>query len=751
MTTENVQNYLLNSGSAFDKYQDQILEHVCGHTERSHARRATRRIFAILLLMEEPRLIMDFVEQGIDDGDLPLSKVRIVHNSTDGDIGDYLARSTNDGPIIIERFFEWTYWQVQAPIFRKGRQAADSHPVHIFGKDVILPWTEYEEHYSGHSDVFRVKIHNAHSRLHVGAEQSFALKSLKTVLPQHRERDFRLEVKALLKVKVEAVHNSPLSPDTPQQPSTTVYNFVPEDDEGKDYGRHGDIKPENILWFKDDKSHPGFGILKLSDFGLTTFHRAWTTAVNVEEVRVTHTYSAPEQQTEETLSRPFDVWSLGCIMLEFVTWILLGSEGLTKFEDKRHLDGGLGSPKFSLDNFFTVFHREHAPKALAKVKPSVESWIIRLKKRPQCSQFLTDVLDYVQNNMLLVQKDSRDTAMAVSEQLKAMMLKCKKDKGYALRRDTSELQDREAAIELTFEDHEIQDPQAGLKEAKHNQAAGPQDISGAVGEQEAYVQQWLQISWLRNGLQNWRQELDKMIAHSDSLREMKLYCPNTGKGTGDSTETTPINASFADDAFQVEAQAYRNLDEARKLEDAGRRIHHRLLELRGEYDEHIRACATIIEGMALAAQLDWNKVGREDALTNRKISQSSVDIAEATRRDGERVRTIAILTMVFLPATFVATVFSMTFFNWTPGEGESILSPYIWIYAVGTAIFTCITLGSWYCYGKHRKRYWEKTGLDDTGNSVQDQVNEPRGDLDEKECDEYVEQVEHRESRFDKG
>lgn len=55
---------------------------------------------------------------------------------------------------------------------------------------------------------------------------------------------------------------------------------------------------------------------------------------------------------------------------------------------------------------------------------------------------------------------------------------------------------------------------------------------------------------------------------------------------------------------------------------------------------------------------DWNKVGRDDALTNRKISQSSVDISEATRRDGERVRTIAILTMVFLPATFVAVSIS---------------------------------------------------------------------------------------------
>lgn len=276
------------------------------------------------------------------------------------------------------------------------------------------------------------------------------MKTLKSVFPQNRERDFRLEVKALLKVKLrphlevglvtsfehrerfhllfrwadggnlrnlwennptpnithswicwvaqqlhglahglDGIHNtkltqsevaavqpalqdSPISPDFPQQLSPTVNSLAPEDDEGKDYGRHGDIKPENILWFKQDKNYPKFGILKLSDFGLTTFHRAWTTAVNVEEVRVTHTYSAPEREIEETLSRPFDVWSLGCIILEFVTWILLGSKGLATFEERRQADWGIRSPKFRLDNFFAIYHNEKEQQDQAKVKPSVE-------------------------------------------------------------------------------------------------------------------------------------------------------------------------------------------------------------------------------------------------------------------------------------------------------------------------------------------------------------------------------------------
>lgn len=90
----------------------------------------------------------------------------------------------------------------------------------------------------------------------------------------------------------------------------------------------------------------------------------------------------------------------------------------------------------------------------------------------------------------------------------------------------------------------------------------------------------------------------------------------------------------------------------------------------------------------------------------------------------------------------------MTFFNWTPGEGEVVLSPYIWIYAVGTAIFTCLTLGSWYCYGRHRQRHWRKNA--NNGHSVQQQRSESSDEVEENESVGYVEQVENRESKGDK-
>jgi hypothetical protein len=129
------------------------------------------------------------------------------------------------------------------------------------------------------------------------------------------------------------------------------------------------------------------------------------------------------------------------------------------------------------------------------------------------------------------------------------------------------------------------------------------DTSDTQEGSEAYVQQWLRISWLKNGLQNWRQELDKMIEHSNYLREMKLHFRHSGADNDDSSESTPVNASFSDHPFQADSYGCQDVDDAKKMEDAGRRIHQRLLDLRSEYDEKIRACSTIIEGMALAAQL----------------------------------------------------------------------------------------------------------------------------------------------------
>lgn len=77
-------------------------------------------------------------------------------------------------------------------------------------------------------------------------------------------------------------------------------------------------------------------------------------------------------------------------------------------------------------------------------------------------------------------------------------------------------------------------------------------------------------------------------------------------------------------------------------------------------------------------------------------TQISIDIAQATRRDSELMRGIAAVTMIFLPATFVATFFSMVFFHvGDEREVRLIIDRKIWLYPVVTVPLTaCIAM--WY-------------------------------------------------------
>ncbi|KAI0490385.1 hypothetical protein F4859DRAFT_520201 [Xylaria cf. heliscus] len=104
--------------------------------------------------------------------------------------------------------------------------------------------------------------------------------------------------------------------------------------------RHGDLKPENILLFGDGGNR---GCLKIADMGLSTFHES---ALNTMQRRIikgkftdtpsgTFRYEPPEMHknrpNQNTRSGQYDIWSMGCIMLELLVWLLYGYEAIRKF------------------------------------------------------------------------------------------------------------------------------------------------------------------------------------------------------------------------------------------------------------------------------------------------------------------------------------------------------------------------------------------------------------------------------------
>lgn len=89
-------------------------------------------------------------------------------------------------------------------------------------------------------------------------------------------------------------------------------------------GRHGDIKPQNILWFRDSSNKDR---LVLSDFTLMRFHEKDSNQeTTLDRISGTRTYRAPEVEvsSHHHVSQKYDVWSLGCVFLELISCYLLG-------------------------------------------------------------------------------------------------------------------------------------------------------------------------------------------------------------------------------------------------------------------------------------------------------------------------------------------------------------------------------------------------------------------------------------------
>ncbi len=199
------------------------------------------------------------------------------------------------------------------------------------------------------------------------------------------------------------------------------------------FGRHGDIKPENVLWFAKDQfsAHPHqMGVLKIADFGLGRFHgRDSRSGVNPETVISSPTYEPPECKLRLPVSRAYDIWSLGCIYLEFITWILRGAPAIDDFADFRGREAT--DTQIDDDNFFTIFNEEGVLKA--NVREGVLAWIEQLHADKNCSELLHDLLDLTMSELLVIESEKRSKANWLHVKLKNLLGCAESDPDYLLK------------------------------------------------------------------------------------------------------------------------------------------------------------------------------------------------------------------------------------------------------------------------------------------------------------------------------
>ena len=143
----------------------------------------------------------------------------------------------------------------------------------------------------------------------------------------------------------------------------------------KQYGRHGDINPKNILWYNDSDAEGtrSRGILKIADFGQAEVN-SFLTKTKHRDVANTMTYRPPECDASPLqpafIRQSYDIWCLGCVYLEFVAWLLGGYTLLADFAKQRLAPDELQTG-MNTDKFFESIRSEELKCRMFRLKPVV--------------------------------------------------------------------------------------------------------------------------------------------------------------------------------------------------------------------------------------------------------------------------------------------------------------------------------------------------------------------------------------------
>ncbi|KAK7966583.1 uncharacterized protein PG986_000860 [Apiospora aurea] len=402
---------------------DELVIFICpGKSDGDGSARGTK-LFAVLGLIDRLDSIWEFKQEGISDCHLPFrrdGRNRLIPRNFWGSFGcfeTWRSRTINE--------FEIYQWYTLTP-FLQPRSLG------LLDDGITLPWTQY-------SDV----AEGGHSSVYKEGSTYFALKELKSKDPsifdgecgsfrklgQHRHLTELLtsfKHKGRYYLLFPWAYGGTLENlwETSQpKPAYACPRWVAQQAQGlvdglfrvhhvksngvqkaieavldnnqeegdKIFGRHGDIKRDNVLVFLSEQRDEG-GVLKLSDFGLTVFHSNMSRSTDRPgSTRPCGlTYRAPEaeaNQPDNRLSPRYDIWCLGCLYLDMVTWLLLGPEGLDEFSDNRSREKGYLS-SFNLDIFWKSKKGPRGSLGPPVVKTSVKYWIRYLQGLEDCTDYL---------------------------------------------------------------------------------------------------------------------------------------------------------------------------------------------------------------------------------------------------------------------------------------------------------------------------------------------------------------------------
>lgn len=156
--------------------------------------------------------------------------------------------------------------------------------------------------------------------------------------------------------------------------------------------RHRNLEPEDV-WRYEDGSR--VGVMKLRDIGWGShFLQGDSTLSRIS-------YGPPDETLDPDSAwsrRYYDTWSIGCIIMEFIIWLLYGTDELESFIH------GIEETSSSRSPYWVV--EEDGTRRWAQVHPSVRACMDHIAKDPECSgtheTAIGDLLTIVRTRLLVV-------------------------------------------------------------------------------------------------------------------------------------------------------------------------------------------------------------------------------------------------------------------------------------------------------------------------------------------------------------
>ncbi|CRK15162.1 hypothetical protein BN1708_011382 [Verticillium longisporum] len=111
-------------------------------------------------------------------------------------------------------------------------------------------------------------------------------------------------------------------------------------------------------------------------------------------------------------------------------------------------------------------------------------------------------------------------------------------------------------------------------------------------------------------------------------------------------------------------------------------------------------CATLIRGVQIV-------IAQRDQEATLKLAAESTNIARASWQDTTSMTAITVITMIFLPGTFTATLFSMPWFEDLAGNGNATIQ--MKVYTILTVLLTAGVISGWrvWCRIRRKRRIQE--------------------------------------------